>query len=161
MDNSKYKILVIPSDRTGVSKFRSVDPHIRLQELYPEDFWVDVDYEPKLDDESYLTGYDLIHFHRHLSPNHEVSLKALKKIKKLGIPAIMDIDDYWLPTIDHPAHAIVKQHQLDKNIKAHLKETEYISTTTQIYANEMKTFGGEIFILPNAVNPNDSFNLNQ
>ena len=38
----KYKILVIPSDRTGVSKFRSVDPHLYLQKLYPDEFWVDI-----------------------------------------------------------------------------------------------------------------------
>ena len=48
---AKYRILVIPSDRTGVSKFRSVDPHLCLQKLYPEEFWVDIDYEPKLNDE--------------------------------------------------------------------------------------------------------------
>ncbi len=28
---SKIKVLVVPSDRTGVGKFRSVDPHIFLQ----------------------------------------------------------------------------------------------------------------------------------
>ena len=61
---AKYKILVIPSDRTGVSKFRSVDPHLCLQKLYPEEFWVDIDYEPKLNDPEWLKQYDLIHYHR-------------------------------------------------------------------------------------------------
>ena len=32
---SKIKVLVVPSDRTGVGKFRSVDPHIFLQKQYP------------------------------------------------------------------------------------------------------------------------------
>ena len=35
---SKINVLVVPSDRTGVGKFRSVDPHIFLQNLYPQDF---------------------------------------------------------------------------------------------------------------------------
>ena len=39
---SKIKVLVLPSDRTGVGKFRSVDPHIFLQNLYPDDFHVDI-----------------------------------------------------------------------------------------------------------------------
>ena len=39
---SKIKVLVVPSDRTGVGKFRSVDPHIFLQNLYGEDFHVDI-----------------------------------------------------------------------------------------------------------------------
>ena len=69
MKKGKYKILVIPSDRTGVSKFRSVDPHVNLQKMFPEDFWVDVDYEPKLEDENFLKKYDLVHYHRSLSPD--------------------------------------------------------------------------------------------
>ena len=39
---SKIKVLVLPSDRTGVSKFRSVEPHMKLQELYNDDFHVDI-----------------------------------------------------------------------------------------------------------------------
>ena len=31
---SKIKVLVVPSDRTGVGKFRSVDPHVFLQNIY-------------------------------------------------------------------------------------------------------------------------------
>ena len=60
MNKPKYKILVLPSDRTGVSKFRSVDPHVHLQRMYPEEFWVDVDYQPKLEDENWLKQYDLV-----------------------------------------------------------------------------------------------------
>ena len=49
---SKIKVLVVPSDRTGVGKFRSVDPHVFLQNLYGDDFHVDIDYEPSYDDMS-------------------------------------------------------------------------------------------------------------
>ena len=49
---SKIKILVVPSDRTGVGKFRSVDPHIFLQNQYPDDFHVDIVYEPPMDDDA-------------------------------------------------------------------------------------------------------------
>ena len=41
---SKLKILVVPSDRTGVSYYRSTIPHIKLEEYYPKDFYVDIDY---------------------------------------------------------------------------------------------------------------------
>ena len=46
---SKIKVLVVPSDRTGVGKFRSVDPHVFLQNLYGDDFHVDIIYEPSYD----------------------------------------------------------------------------------------------------------------
>ncbi len=61
MEKKKYKICVLPSDRTGVSKFRSVDPHTYLQEMYPDEFWVDIVYDPPYYDDDFWKGYDLIH----------------------------------------------------------------------------------------------------
>ena len=121
MKNAKYRILVVPSDRTGVSKFRSVDPHVNLQKLYPDEFWVDVDYQPKIEDDKFLKQYDLVVYHRSLTPDFGKSHKAVERLKSLGIPSICDLDDYWSPTVDHPAHAIVKQNQLDYHIKESLK----------------------------------------
>ena len=40
---SKIKVLVVPSDRTGVSYFRSTIPHIKLEEYFPNDFHIDID----------------------------------------------------------------------------------------------------------------------
>ena len=50
---SKINLLVIPSDRTGVGKYRSVDPHISLQNLYPDDFHVDIVFEPPVNDDNF------------------------------------------------------------------------------------------------------------
>lgn len=155
MDKSKYKILVVPSDRTGVSKFRSVDPHINLQKLYPDEFWVDVDYTPKLEDDNWLKQYDLVHYHRSLGGDFARSHKAVEKLKKLGIPSILDLDDYWAPTVDHPAYQIVKQHNLDHHIKESLKVAQNIATTTEVFAQEMKGFCDNIFVLPNAINTDE------
>ena len=155
MKKAKYRLLIIPSDRTGVSKFRSVDPHVRLQELYPDEFWVDVDYAPKLEDDNFLKQYDLVLYHRSLGPDFGKSHEAIKKLKSLGIPSICDLDDYWSPTVDHPAHAIVKQNQLDHHIKESLKVAENISTTTKVFAEEMKGFCENIFIFPNTINPRE------
>ncbi len=49
----KINVLVLPSDQSGVGKFRSVDPHVKLQNMYPDDFHVDIDYEPKINDINY------------------------------------------------------------------------------------------------------------
>jgi len=155
MKNSKYRILVVPSDRTGVSKFRSVDPHINLQKMYPEEFWVDVDYQPKLEDDVFLQQYDLVVYHRSLGPDFAQSHKAIERLDSLGIASLCDLDDYWAPTTDHPAHAIVKQNQLDYHIKESLKVAKNISTTTTIFAEEMKGFCDNIFIFPNTINPRE------
>ena len=52
---SKIKVLVLPSDKTGVGKFRSVDPHVMLQNNHSDEFHVDIDYEPKINDLNYIT----------------------------------------------------------------------------------------------------------
>ena len=155
MNKPKYRILVVPSDRTGVSKFRSVDPHVHLQQMYPDEFWIDVDYEPKLEDDNFLKKYDLVSYHRSLTPDFGRSHNAITRLKRLGIPSICDLDDYWMPTMDHPAYAIVKQNQLDHHIKESLKVAENISTTTKVFAEEMNGFCDNIFIFPNAINPKE------
>jgi hypothetical protein len=71
---SKIKVLVVPSDRTGVGKFRSVDPHIFLQNLYGEDFHVDIIYEPNMDDMNFWKQYPLVVFHRSISPDFDKSV---------------------------------------------------------------------------------------
>ena len=152
---SKIKVLVLPSDRTGVSKFRSVDPHLCLQRMYPDEFWVDIDYSPDLENDSFLQKYDIIHYHRSVCPDYQRSLKAIERIKKLGIPSLMDLDDYWLPNREHPAYMLVKQNKMNDLIVQHLKAAQNVITTTPIFAKEIKPHCQNVFILPNAVDPNE------
>lgn len=105
---TKINVLVLPSDKTGVGKFRSVDPHIFLQKLYPEDFHVDIDYEPKLNDPNYWKKYQIVHFHRNIGQNYEATPQILKWLKSQGIITIGDIDDYWMPTQEHPIYHLIQ-----------------------------------------------------
>ena len=40
----KIKVLVVPSDTTGVGRFRSITPHTHLQTLYGDDFHIDIEF---------------------------------------------------------------------------------------------------------------------
>ena len=150
----KIKVLVVPSDRTGVSYFRSTIPHIKLEEYYPNDFYIDIDYEPQLNDDEYLKQYDLIHYHRTLGDYDNLE-KVLKKCDELGIVTLMDIDDHWSPGPNHPAWDIIKQHELDKKIATNLRLSRNVITTTPVFAEEIKRLNKNIFILPNAINPEE------
>ena len=152
---SKIKILVLPSDRTGVGKFRSLEPHIFLQNEYPEDFHVDIDYNPNMDDMSYWMKYDMVCFHRSLNPDYDKSNTLIQVLNGLGIITVMDIDDYWLPTKEHPAHHLVVQSKLHEKIIENIKVSKYITTTTEIFANEIKKYNKNVFVLPNAINPKE------
>lgn len=152
---SKIKVLVLPSDRTGVGKFRSVDPHVMLQNNHPDEFHVDIDYTPKVDDDNYWKQYDIVHFHRTIGQDYNKSVQIIEKVNKLGVITIMDLDDYWLPTKEHPVHQLIIKNNIHKKILENMKVAKYVTTTTDIFANEIKKFNKNVYVLPNAINPNE------
>jgi len=151
---NKIKILVVPSDRTGVSKFRSVDPHLKIEELYSDDFRIDIDYNPKIDDDNFFKNYQIIHFHRTLGPYEQME-RLMGRLKKLGIITIMDLDDYWIPMREHPAYPMIIKQELPKKIIENLKLSQYITTTTEFFANEIKNYNKNVTVFPNAIDPNE------
>ena len=64
----KYKILVVPSDTYGVGLYRSRRPHEKLQELYGDEFEVQINMNPNWADFKWFEQFDLIHFHTCGSP---------------------------------------------------------------------------------------------
>jgi glycosyltransferase involved in cell wall biosynthesis len=153
---SKIKVLVVPSDRTGVGKFRSVDPHIFLQNLYPDDFHVDIVYEPPYDDVNYWTQYQIVSFHRSIGPDFEKAHRLIQMLNSLGVITVCDIDDYWMPGKEHPIHEIIKVHKINEKITANLKVAKYVTTTTSLFADEISKLNKNVFVFPNAINPNES-----
>ena len=153
--SEKIKVLVLPSDRTGVSKFRSVDPHVMLQNTYNDDFHVDIDYEPRINDPNYWKQYQIVHVHRNIGQIYEHTPQIIRNLKSMGIIVIVDIDDYWLPTIDHPIHRIIVQEKINEKIVANLKEASYVTTTTNLFANEIRKINKNVLVLPNAIDPNE------
>lgn len=152
---NKIRVLVLPSDRTGVGKFRSVDPHVMLQNNHSEDFHVDIDYDPKINDMNYWKQYNIVHFHRSIGLDYEQAPIIIQRLNDMGIITIMDLDDYWLPTKEHPVHQLVVQNKLHEKIMNNLKVTKYVTTTTSIFAHEISKLNKNVFVLPNAINPKE------
>ncbi len=150
----KLKVLVIPSDRTGVSYYRSTNPHIALETLYPNEFHVDIDYEPDLNNDAFLKQYDIIHYHRTIG-NFEQMPMLNKRLQDLGIVTIMDLDDYWAPGPHHPAYLLIKNSKMDVKILDNIKIAENVTTTTTIFAAEIAKYNKNVFVLPNAIDPTE------
>lgn len=151
---SKIKVLVVPSDRTGVGYFRSTKPHIALEEKYPDEFHVDIEYEPELNNDEWLKQYDVIHYHRTLGA-YEQQEALLNKLDNLGIATIMDLDDYWSPGQHHPAFLLIKNSGLDKMILNNIRIAKNVTTTTSIFAEEIAKYNKNVYVLPNAIDPNE------
>ena len=150
----KIKVLVLPSDKSGVGKFRSVDPHVKLQNLYPDDFHVDIDYEPRINDFNFWKKYQIVHFHRSFG-NIDECPELIKKLKSMGIIVIGDIDDYWLPTKEHPIHQLIVENKMNTKIVNNLRECSYVTTTTDLFANEIRKINKNVIVLPNAIDPKE------
>jgi glycosyltransferase involved in cell wall biosynthesis len=151
---SKIKVLVLPSDTSGVGKYRSVDPHINLQNLYPNDFHIDIDYKPRINDVSYWKNYQIVHFHRNFGDLDQCPT-IIKLLKSLGIIVIADMDDYWLPTKEHPIHNLIVNDKMHLKIVENLKSADYVTTTTEIFANEIRKFNKNVVVFPNAIDPKE------
>jgi glycosyltransferase involved in cell wall biosynthesis len=151
---SKIKVLVVASDRTGVSYYRSTIPHIKLEEYYPSEFHVDIDYEPQLDNDDFLKQYDIIHYHRTLG-DYDTLPKLLDRCDELGIVTIMDIDDHWSPGPDHPAWQLIKTHNLDTKILNNIKVSRNVTTTTPVFKKEISRYNKNVYVLPNAIDPSE------
>ena len=102
-----------------------------LQNMYPDDFHVDIDYEPKINDINYWKKYQIVHVHRNIGQTYEETPKIIEWLKLNGIVVIVDIDDYWLPTKEHPIHQLIIQNQIHKKIVDNLKVASYVTTTTK------------------------------
>jgi len=153
--SNKIKVLVLPSDKTGCGKFRSVDPHVMLQNLYPDDFHVDIDYEPKINDINYWKQYQIVHVHRNIGNNYDNTPNIIRLLKSIGIVVVIDIDDYWLPTKEHPIHQLIVQNKIHEKIVANLKEASYVTTTTKVFADEIMKLNSNVVVFPNAIDPNE------
>lgn len=150
--NKKIKMLVIPSDTTGVGKFRSVDPHVYIEENYGDEFDIDIVYNmPNGDLEAFLKQYDLIHIHKQL----DKQCKIIDMIKFLGIPVILDIDDHFKLGNDHPMSITAKKERWHEPIINHLKKADYVTTTTPIFADVIKQYNKNVKVFPNAINPEE------
>ena len=150
--NKKIKMLVIPSDKSGCGKFRSVDPHVYIAEHYGDEFDVDIVYNmPNGDLEAFLKQYDLIHIHKQL----DKQCRIIDMIKFLGIPVIIDIDDHFKLGNDHPMSITAKKERWHEPIINHLKKADYVTTTTPIFADVIKQHNKNVKIFPNAINPEE------
>jgi glycosyltransferase involved in cell wall biosynthesis len=71
------------------------------------------------------------------------------------VVTICDIDDYWLPTKEHPLHSIIVEEKINERIIAQIKVASHVTTTTPIFAHEVSKINKNVSVLPNAIDPNE------
>lgn len=154
VENNKIKLLIVPSDSMGVGHFRSIWPAQSISKYHSDEFDVEINLQPNVDNIEYLKQFDIIHFHRHFGP-HERMDEVFSKLRAEGVILIMDIDDFWMPAVTHPLFEVVKKEGLTEKIKEVVKKADYVTTTTDIFASHIKKINPNALVIPNALNMDD------
>jgi glycosyltransferase involved in cell wall biosynthesis len=151
MEKKKIKILFVLSDRAGVSHYRCIWPAQHLKRHHKDEVDVKIDGSVNTKNIDYLSKFDIIHFHRQFGP-YEESEKTFKELRDKGVTLIMDIDDYWSPPPTHHLYEIVKADKLKEKVETNLKHVDYVTTTTDMFADLISEFNPNTEVLPNALN---------
>lgn len=153
---SKINILVVPSDNQGgVGFYRSTQPHIQLEHQYPDEFSVTFDMNPNWYDLMSFKKYQIIHIHKGLFNDMSAFHKAMEFFKENNIVTIMDIDDHWKLDYRHPQYRTIQMYKIDEVIKHNLSIFDYVTTTTDLFKREIAPFNKNVYVIPNAINPED------
>ena len=152
------KILILNSDNSGgVGYHRIVNPHININE---KDIYTEIrllnDGTLPLMNPNYIKQYNIIFFNKVIPfANNQIEDNFFNICKQNNIKLVYDIDDYWKLDSTHLNYKNWKKNNSDKKIENILSKVDVITTTTQIFADEISKINNNVIILPNALNMNE------
>lgn len=156
---SKIKVLAISPGKTGVSKYRILDPFMYIGNKHDDEVYVEIVYDLNENDYFYL-NFDIVYFHVGIFHKSKLEnlIKRINWLKSKGIKTVVDIDDYWIVDAANPLHTRLMSNNIPSKVVGILKICDNITTTTPILAKTIKDRTGNknVFVLPNALNPSDS-----
>jgi len=154
--NSKIKLLVVTPNKTGVGYYRSIKPHVFMDEFYSDNIEISIVEVFDTKDQNFGNGYDIIHFHSSVNAEPSALLDKVKQLRKNGVKMIMDLDDYWMLPTHFPQHRVYnQQHKIHQKTIELIKNVDYLTTTTEIFAKEIYKHNKNVIVIPNAIDPRD------
>lgn len=157
--SEKIKILFFNKDVAGVNYYRTLTPAMQLERDHSDKFDVEINSDVNFEnyDEAlrYLKTFQIIHYHRFILPSVQAMIGLVRELRANGTILVMDIDDYWHLDKSHPFYPTAVKNKLHFDIIDNLKLADYVTTTTDIFAEKIKTITkkNNVMVLPNSVNP--------
>jgi len=156
--DGKIRILFYNLDGAGVNYFRTQTPAQELERNHSDEFYVEINpqidfNDPKFFD--YLKTFHIIHYHRQFLGETAQMLKLAEELRKSGTILIVDIDDYWKLHRLHPFYNMSKEKQMHVPIIENLKIADYVTTTTDLFASEIRKITGKdnVEVFYNSIDP--------
>jgi len=145
-------ILVVTQEQpTGLNYHRQLIPHAHLDRNYLE-YVVDMTYNINTFSVQDLRKYQIITFLRLVSEKFD-SVEILDRCKSAGCKTIIDIDDYWVLHPQHELNEVYAKYKYSEQCLSGLSNCDYVSTTTEIFADKIKKYNKNVIVLPNSIDP--------
>lgn len=154
-EKKKIKVLVAPDDNGGVAYWRMDQPHIKLDQLFGDDFDVTINHRMNWNDTEYLRQFDLLVYHKGLFPDYEGFKNALRFCRENNITTVMDIDDYWDLGPWHPQNLHNKVNKGIERTTYNIRNTDYVTTTTELFAKDIAKYNKNVRVFPNTPNKDE------
>lgn len=153
--SEKIKVLVVPDDNSGVALHRMLRPHQMLDKMFGNDFDIEINMAPDWKDEEYFKQFNILNFHKGVFEDLESFRARIKDIQSRGGKVIMDIDDYWYVGQNHPLYHINIAHGSARITVDNLRLVDYVTTTTEIFAKEIRKYNPNVVVFPNSLDPDE------
>lgn len=174
------KILLVNSHQFGgVEYYRMIKPSHVLAEKYPEFDFVTCDginrefitvnreqyfdpatgttkttiYKPEeqkdIPIDEFLKGFDLVHFCRGVDMYNEPN--NANRLKRLGIPFGLDLDDYWFLPNTHILYNDYLLRNQDYAIIQAIQAADFVTCTTPILAKSIAEWNSNVHVIENGI----------
>lgn len=146
------KILIVTQPKeTGLTYHRQTVPHRHLLRNY-EGYAVDHTTQIEAVTSEQLKEYQIVTFLR-IVTEKDSTLEILNKCKDAGCKTVIDIDDYWHLPVTHELHNAYKENKIPDKTVLGLKNCDWVTTTTEYFADKIKEFNKNVTVLPNSIDP--------
>jgi hypothetical protein len=156
--DGKIKILFYNLDSAGVNYFRTLTPAMEIDRNHSDEFYVEIN--PKIDFNDkgfvdYLKTFHIIHYHRQFLGDTRQMVALAQELRNSGTILMVDIDDYWNLHKKHPFYAMAMEKKLHVPIMDNLKIADYATTTTDLFAEEIRKVTGKdnVGVFYNSIDP--------
>jgi len=156
--NGKIRILFYNLDGAGVNYFRTLTPAMEIDRNHSDDFYTEINPQLDFNDPNiidYLKSFHIIHYHRQFLNDTKQMVRLADELRKSGTILICDIDDYWQLHKKHPFYGLSVEKKLHIPILENLKIADYVTTTTNLFAQEIRKVTGKdnVEVFYNSVDP--------
>lgn len=143
------KIFVaLPEKFAGCGFYRQYQPHNRLAKIYNIDVLFMAGIQ-KPNGETIDMDFDIAFFHKGF-----FDFDAIKKFKEAGTKVIVDFDDWWRLDTEHVFYKNYHNDGTSETLVKLLRESDYVTCTTERLANEIIPINQNVCVLPNAMDMN-------